>query len=80
MKAVFLDFGTMGASELDPSPLAEIVPDLQLFDSTPQELVASRIDGVEFVFTNKIGMSEEIISSAGSLRFRPGHAEREHQR
>jgi glycerate dehydrogenase len=27
MKAVFLDFGTMGASELDPAPLAEVVPE-----------------------------------------------------
>jgi hypothetical protein len=30
MKAVFLDFGTMGASELDPAPLAEVVPDFQV--------------------------------------------------
>lgn len=69
MKAVFLDFGTMGAGELDPSPLADIVPDFQAFDSTPQELVASRIDGVDFVFANKTRMTEEIISAATSLRF-----------
>jgi glycerate dehydrogenase len=69
MKAVFLDFGTMGASELDPSPLAEVVPDFQAFDSTPQDSVASRIDGVEFVFVNKIRMTKEIISGAASLRF-----------
>lgn len=69
MKAVFLDFGTMGASELDPSPLAEVVPELQVFDSTPPAEVASRIDGVDFVFINKIRMTEEIISSSPSLRF-----------
>jgi glycerate dehydrogenase len=69
MKAVFLDFGTMGARELDPSPLAEVVEDFQVFDSTPQELVAERIDGVDFVFVNKIRMTEEIISAASSLRF-----------
>lgn len=69
MKAVFLDFGTMGASELDPSPLAEAVPDFQVFDSTPQHAVTSRIDGVQFVFVNKIRMTEEIISAATSLRF-----------
>ncbi len=69
MKAVFLDFGTMGARELDPSPLADVVPDFQVFDSTPQELVAERIDSVDFVFTNKIRMTEEIIAAAGSLRF-----------
>ena len=69
MKAVFLDFGTMGAAELDPSPLAEIVSDFEVFDSTPQELVAKRIDGVDFVFANKTRMTEKIISAAGSLCF-----------
>ncbi len=69
MKAVFLDFGTMGASELDPSPLAEVVPDFKAFDSTPQDEVAERIEGVEFVFINKIRMTDEIISDARNLRF-----------
>lgn len=59
----------MGASELDPSPLAEVVPDFEVFDSTPAAEVASRIDGVDFVFINKIRMTEEIISAAKSLRF-----------
>lgn len=59
----------MGASELDPSPLAEVVPDFEAFDSTPETEVASRIDGVDFVFINKIRMTEEIISAAKSLRF-----------
>ena len=49
MKAVFLDFGTMGAGAIDPSPLADVVPDFQVFDSTPKELVAQRIEGVDFV-------------------------------
>jgi glycerate dehydrogenase len=69
MKAVFLDFGTMGASELDPSPLAEVVPDFQAFDSTPAPKVAPRIAGVDFVFINKVRMTEEIISAAENLRF-----------
>jgi len=69
MKAVFLDFGTMGAAELDPSPLAEVVPDFKAFDSTPPDLVAERIDGVDFVFANKARMTKEIIANADSLRF-----------
>ncbi len=67
MKAVFLDFGTMGATELDPSPLAEVVSDFEAFDSTPAELVAERIDGAEFVMVNKIRMTEEIISAASGV-------------
>ncbi len=69
MKAVFLDFGTMGARELDPSPLAAVVSDFQVFDSTPKELVAERINGVDFVFVNKIRMTQQLISGAESLRF-----------
>ncbi len=69
MKAVFLDFGTMGAAELDPSPLAEIVPDFNAFDSTPADFVAERIEGVDFVFANKARMTKKIISNAASLRF-----------
>lgn len=69
MKAVFLDFGTMGATELDPSPLSDAVPDFEAFDSTPAELVPERINGVDFVFANKARMTEEIISNASSLKF-----------
>lgn len=69
MKAVFLDFGTMGPEDLDPSTLAAVVPNLEVFDSTAPELVAERIDGVEFVFANKVRMTAELISNASDLRF-----------
>jgi len=69
MKAVFLDFGTMGAEDLDPSTLAAVVPALEVFDSTPPERVAERIDGVEFVFANKVRMTADLIANASALRF-----------
>jgi glycerate dehydrogenase len=69
MKAVFLDFGTMGAEDLDPSTLAAVVPELEVFDSTPAERVAERIDGVAFVFANKVRMTADLIASASALRF-----------
>ena len=59
----------MGAAELDPSPLADVVADFTAFDSTPAELVPERIDGVDFVFANKARMTKEIISNTGNLRF-----------
>jgi glycerate dehydrogenase len=68
MKAVFLDFATMGP-DLDTSPLTDLLPDLQLFDVTPEELTAQRISGAEFVFTNKIRFDDETLGSAKSLRF-----------
>lgn len=59
----------MGADDLDPSTLAAAVPDLEIFDSTPPELVAERIDGVDFVFANKVHLTAEIIAAASRLRF-----------
>ncbi|MFQ5547863.1 MAG: D-2-hydroxyacid dehydrogenase [Woeseia sp.] len=69
MKAVFLDFATMGAEDLDPSPLTDFLPDLQIFDVTPEELTAERIRDAEFVFTNKIRLDDATLGDAKSLRF-----------
>ena len=68
MKAVFLDYATMGP-DLDPSPISDLLPDLTLFDVTPEELTAERIRDAEFVFTNKIRFDDETLSNARSLRF-----------
>lgn len=68
MKAVFLDFASMGP-DLDPSPLTDLLPDLQLFDVTPEELAAERIADAEFVFANKIRFDDETLGNAKSLRF-----------
>ncbi|MFQ6004326.1 MAG: D-2-hydroxyacid dehydrogenase [Woeseia sp.] len=69
MKAVFLDYATMGAEDLDPSPLTDVLPELQFFDETPEDLTADRIRNAEFVFTNKIRLDDETLGNAKSLRF-----------
>jgi glycerate dehydrogenase len=69
MKAVFLDFATMGADDLDPSPLTDLLPDLKFFDVTPEEMTAERVKDAEFVFTNKIRFDNETLGGAKSLRF-----------
>ena len=69
MKAVFLDFATMGPDDLDPSPLTDLLPDLTFFDVTPEELTAERVKDAEFVFTNKIRFDDETLGGAKSLRF-----------
>ncbi len=68
MKAVFLDYATMGP-DLDPSPISDLLPDLTLFDVTPDELTAERIKDAEFVFTNKIRFDDKTLAAAKSLRF-----------
>ena len=69
MKAVFLDFATMGAQGLDLSPLTDVLPELEIFDTTPEELTAERIRGAEFVLTNKIKLNDTTLENADSLRF-----------
>ncbi len=69
MKAVFLDFATMGADILDPSPLFAVAPDLQIFDSTEDAGIRNRILNAELVFTNKVKLDRELLDAAQSLRF-----------
>jgi len=63
MKAVFLDYATMGP-DLDMSPVTDLVPDLEIFEITPDELTAERIRDAEIVFTNKTRFDDETLGGA----------------
>ncbi len=67
-KAVFLDYATMGPG-LDLSPLTALVPDLETCDATTNEQVAERIRGAEFVFVNKVRLTDEVLGASPALRF-----------
>ena len=69
MKAVFLDFATMGNGDLDASPLLEVLPQLELFDVTPAALVPERIREAEFVLANKSRLDSGVLGDARSLRY-----------
>ncbi len=69
MKAAFLDFATVGSDELDDSPLRRLTDEFEVFDNTATEDIVARIDGVEFVYVNKIRMTREIIEGAPALKF-----------
>jgi len=69
MKAAFLDFATLGSEKLDVTSLRDAVDDLNLFENTAANQVATRIAGCEFVFINKVRMTREIIESGDRLRF-----------
>lgn len=69
MKAVFLDYGTVNAGDLDPCPLQKVLPELELIDATPDELVSERIAGREVVLLNKALMSAAVIAANPALRF-----------
>ena len=68
MKAVFLDYATVGPG-LDVSPLSDVLPELEIFDMTEEDQVLDRIRDVEFVFANKIKLTDELFQAASNLRF-----------
>ncbi len=68
MQAVFLDYATMGP-DLDLQPLRALFPELKLYDDTTDDEVAARISGVEFVFTNKIRLTSELLLQANDIRY-----------
>jgi len=68
MKAVFLDFATLGPG-LDVSAMRASLPDLTVFDVTNVDEVVERIRDAEFVLTNKIRLTGEILKAAPKLKF-----------
>ncbi len=68
MKAVFLDFATMGPG-LDTSAMRALLPELKLFDITTDEQISERIQDVEIVLGNKVRINEELMQAHPTLRF-----------
>lgn len=68
MKAVFLDFGTMG-SGLDLEELESLVDEFVVYDESPQDTVAQRISDADIVFTNKIRLTRALLEHASQLKF-----------
>ena len=68
MKAVFLDYATMGP-DLDLQPLRALFSDLDIYDETTHEQMVERIRDAEFAFTNKIRFTEELLREADKLRY-----------
>ena len=68
MKAVFLDFATMGAG-LDLGELEGLVSELVVYEHSPDATVAERIADAEIVFTNKIRLTRELLERAPKLKF-----------
>jgi len=68
MSAVFLDYATVDAGDLDPSRLHASAPGLRLLANTPQDEVVETIRGCEVVLLNKLKMTADVIAAAPDLR------------
>jgi len=69
MKAVFLDFATVSAEELDRSSLEKAMPGIRFFETTTPGQVADRIAGAQAVLLNKVCLDASLLSGATDLRF-----------
>lgn len=68
MKAVFLDWATMGPG-LDVSLLRALLPELEVFDVTSEDQVAPRIRDAAYVLANKIRLTDALLEQCPHLRF-----------
>lgn len=69
MNAAFLDFATVGAAELDTTPLSEVLPGLTIYDTTKRADVIGRVADLEYVLLNKVRLGREELEAAPDLRF-----------
>jgi glycerate dehydrogenase len=67
MKAVFLDYATMGPG-LDARPLSRLFSEFESHDVTARDEVAERIRDAEFVFANKALLKKDNLDAATRLR------------
>ena len=68
MKAVFLDYATMGPG-LNLDGLRDAVDELTVYDNTRRHEVVERVGDAEIIFTNKNGLTPEILSELPNLKF-----------
>ena len=69
VKAVFLDFATMGDDDLNLSGLTSALPGIEFYATSSREEVARRIEGAEFIIANKSRLDAAVLSQAKSLRY-----------
>jgi glycerate dehydrogenase len=68
MKAVFLDFATLGP-DLDVGALRDMLPELEIHAVTEASQVRERIRGAEVVLTNKVRLTEDLLNDSPELKF-----------
>lgn len=67
MRAVFLDYATVDAGDLDPANLDRALPDLTRYEVSRDDEVIPRIKDAQIVLVNKIHLDAERIDAAPSL-------------
>ena len=68
MKAVFLDFATLGPGDIDAGALQRVAGAVELFDDTAPADIPVRVRDAEILIVNKIAVTAAVIAAAPHLR------------
>ena len=68
MRAVFLDYATVDAGDLDPQVLHEAVDELTLYPATAPDTIVERLHGAEVALINKIRLGTEQLDVLPDLK------------
>ncbi len=67
MQAVFLDYGSLGPEDINPEPLQQLLPSLELYPNTAENEVATRIAEAKIVLVNKVRLNHQCLAQAKHL-------------
>ncbi|MEM9058328.1 MAG: NAD(P)-dependent oxidoreductase [Pseudomonadota bacterium] len=67
MNAVFLDFDTVSAGDVDTAALEAALPGIRFFGTSSEAEVPARVAGAEALFINKIRVDEAVFAAAPRL-------------
>ena len=68
MRAVFVDFATIDANDLDTASLDQALQSVQYFPVTPDAELALRVRDAEAILANKAGLDARVLAAAPALR------------
>ncbi|MFK8015777.1 MAG: D-2-hydroxyacid dehydrogenase [Gammaproteobacteria bacterium] len=68
MRAVFLDYATVDAGDLDPQSLHHAVGALTLYPATAPDAIAERLRGADVALINKIRLGREQLDALPDLK------------
>jgi glycerate dehydrogenase len=68
MEAVFVDFATVSAGDLDTRGLEGVLPGIRCWPETPAAALTERVHAAEVVITNKARLDAAVLAAAPALR------------
>jgi len=68
VRAVFLDFGSLGPDDIDATPLTRLLPELTVYPATVPHEVEARIRDAAIVLVNKVRIDRSLIAACPQLK------------